>query len=207
VWFTRKASSSNFSPYIDSPPVPNIKLLSVCEEKSRTQRRAYHFPRWSRHPGTWICATTIIRLFTQTTRTQYPLITRWKPDPLKCRGFPSLPSPFSPVHNAPILWVGLNTTGITGILLTKILCCFRDKIIIQRKYNATCGFFADTDIKICNRSLQSHVDSQRKDRSMSNVCLLSTAIKLINISLDKLRNSSESAGKCEKYTALVSLCS
>ena len=32
----------------------------------------------------------------------HPLITRWKPDPLYQRVFPEAPTPFSPVHKAPV---------------------------------------------------------------------------------------------------------
>ena len=44
VWFTAKASSSNFSPYIDSPPVPVRQRLRCVRSGIEKQRGAVPFP-------------------------------------------------------------------------------------------------------------------------------------------------------------------
>jgi len=108
--------------------------------------------------------------------------------------------PFSPVHNAPIARINFKIAGMVRILLTEILCCFGYKIIIQRERNATCGFFSDTDIEICDWSLRGH--SRSEDRSMLNVCHGSPTVSYI-LEDDLLRNPS--SRKCWKITPSVSL--
>ena len=85
-------------------------------------------------------------------------MTRWKLEFLNHSGFPSFPSPFSPVHKAPnnhylsYLYIEANQSEI----LTEILRCFWDKVGVKREDDPPDRVSPDGDIKEHERSYCGH---------------------------------------------------
>ena len=81
-----------------SPPVPFSRVKSPCEKDTQNENSQLSYGHYGYHgqrPDIWSDLTPWH---------MKPGITRWNGDPLKWRGFPKLPMPFSPVHRQRKFW-------------------------------------------------------------------------------------------------------